>query len=491
MKQPASPAPSSRRSTRSPRDARPVDPGSRAPAGVIALQRAAGNRAVTRLIGRRTLARTPAEQQFALSHEGQVASTQRFVGGVPQEAETDLDEFVLWNFLVDSTVVRRGHKKGIDDVARRWATELTANPLLRIRVLGYASVTGGTALNEDLARRRAEAVRDHLADLGVPEDQIVIDSSGSRLPMDEGDSPESLARNRRVEISKFVATTVKGATSDLSPGLGVFVPTMEISFSDPGVLRGGAMSSKVTDDEITLKLAPTVVQARVLSTAVVPGVEVGMVQFITSDVRKAKYREPAPTSQPFDTRQPVRALADWGHCLNAFTPCRDVRFARRAFSGDPSLAVTTPSPAGDEIFFTSEPEAVFPLDLDVEDVGPSKFSEADWSTEFTVVVFARKDDLVVPLRFGTWSLRSNTIFQGSVDSPKLRIEVDRNATTPLTALGPPPGIDIERAMSMPTATLRERMMNQLCKPTITPVTAGFGGDVQSEPEPILLPPGVL
>jgi hypothetical protein len=35
------------------------------------------------------------------------------------------------------------------------------------------------------------------------------------------------------------------------------------------------------------------------------------------------------------------------------------------------------------------------------------------------------------------------------------------------------------------------MMNQLCKPTITPVTAGFGGNVQSEPEPILLPPGVL
>jgi len=36
--------------------------------------------------------------------------------------------------------------------------------------------------------------------------------------------------------------------------------------------------------------------------------------------------------------------------------------------------------------------------------------------------------------------------------------------------------DVDRAMSLPTSTLRERMMNQLCKPTLTPVPAGLGSD---------------
>ena len=187
------------------------------------LQRTVGNRAAAALLstGRDPelrLARSTAEQAFAFAHEGQVESTQIFAGGVPQESETDVDEFVLWNFLVNDTTVRKKHKEKLDPVAQRWAAELAADPRLRVRVLGYASVTGGAVLNDDLARRCAESVRDHLVGLGLSEDQIVIDSSGSRLPMDEGTSPQSLARNRRVEVSKFVATTLKSSLSESRTG---------------------------------------------------------------------------------------------------------------------------------------------------------------------------------------------------------------------------------------------------------------------------------
>ena len=447
---------------------------------IAALQRAAGNRVVRSLLRRRAagggrrLARTPAEQQFALTHEGQVESTQRFLGGVPQDPEADVDEFVLWNFLVGSDVVRRGHKAGLDRAARRWAGELTADPLLRLRIIGYASVTGGVALNEELARRRAEAVRDHLVGLGVAEEQIVLDSSGSRLPMDEGDSPESLARNRRVELSKFVATTVKASTSELTPDLGVFVPLMNIDLADVDALRGGNLKLREDDDTVTLELAPTTVQARVQSTATAPGVEIGMVQFVTDDLRRATYREPAEPPVDADRRMPERGRADWGHCLDAFAPCRDVNLARQAFSGDPALSVAPPSPAGSEIFFVSRPEARFPLDIQVPGVGPGKFSEADWNMDFTVVVFARKADLVVPLRFGTWDLRAHVLFQGSPGNRLVDASLERDAQTPLTGFGAPPGLDLERAMSMPTCTLRERMIDQLCKPTITPL-AGITG----------------
>lgn len=155
---------------------------------------------------------------------------------------------------MDSTVVRRGHRAVIDAVAQRWATELSADPNLGIRVIGYASVTGGVALNEDLAQRRAEAVRDHLVDLGVPEDQILIDSSGSRLPMDQGDSPQSLARNPRVEISKFVAATLAGSQAELDPTLDAQVTALKATVT-------ASVEDQLRDGHIVFTLRPTVVQA--------------------------------------------------------------------------------------------------------------------------------------------------------------------------------------------------------------------------------------
>ena len=143
------------------------------------MQKAAGNRTVGRILARRT------EREFAFQHEGQVEDTQTFVGEQPQEQLEDLDEFVLWNYLVGETAMRKGHRAGLENVAFRWSFELADDPGLRIRVIGYASTSGPADLNEELARGRAEGVRDFIVKAGIAEEKIVIDSSGSRLPLEQ------------------------------------------------------------------------------------------------------------------------------------------------------------------------------------------------------------------------------------------------------------------------------------------------------------------
>jgi outer membrane protein OmpA-like peptidoglycan-associated protein len=439
---------------------------------LLDLQRTAGNRAVGRV-----LARASAEQQFALTHEGQVESTQVFVGGVPQEAPEDVDEFVLWNFLVNRTELRKGHKEKLDPVAARWASELAADPKLRIRVLGYASVTGGAALNEDLARRRAESVRDHLVELGVPEDQIVIDSSGSRLPMDEGSSPESLARNRRVEVSKFFATSLKTSLSDLGPGIDVRIEDLDIDTS-------AGVQDSTNDKETTFRIGdrPQVVRARVRVVSGDPDLEVGFLQFATADFRHAGYSDADASGEVADFQVPPATAIDYDHCLSDFGACRDVRFAKLPFSqvdtrGQPKR-VARPSSQATTITFDTRPEAVFPNQIQISKGRRGVLTAVLWKMQFKILLVARKGEAIVPLDQAEWEFRvAVRMIVGPAPKQLSRSvtavsEVDGRSG--FLATRPVP--DVERAMSMPTCTLRTRMMNQLCKPTISPSPGGLGAE---------------
>jgi len=434
------------------------------------VQRSAGNRSA------RTLARTAAEQQFALTHEGQVESVQEFIEGVPQLKESDVDEFVLWNFLVDSTVVRRGHKAVIDAVAARWAGELSADPNLRIRVIGYASVTGGVALNEDLAQRRAESVRDHLVDLGISEDQIVIDSSGSRLPMDEGDSPRSLARNRRVEISKFVATTLAGSQSDADPSLDARVTDMRMTTQ-------GKVKDELRDGHIVFTMEPAVLQAGIAATTFEPDVEVGAIQFVTSDFRRGAYSAEDGQGEVADFNAAPIAVADYGHCLDAFTPCRDVELAKSPFSGAVNGAFTTarPGPTPQTLFFKTRPHVAFPTEISIPDAGPALFTRGRWRMTFVVLLVARKGGVIVPLdSHAEWDLDVAIRMPVGPDPKQisrfLETKINVSSRTGFFATAPIP--DVERAMSRPTVDMRQKMMDRLCMPTIAPFTPG-GADFDS------------
>jgi outer membrane protein OmpA-like peptidoglycan-associated protein len=485
---------------------------------LLALQRAAGNRAVGRILARcaggcrcggrclqdellgeheprRVLARASSEQQFALTHEGQVESTQVFLGGVPQDAPEDVDEFVLWNFLVNRTELRKGHEAKLDPVAARWATELAADARLRIRVIGYASVTGSTALNEDLARRRAESVRDHLVGLGVPEDQVIIDSSGSRLPMDEGTSPEGLARNRRVEISKFFTTSVATSLSDLGSGIDVRVDALDF-------LKSDAFRLTFNDQDVHVVIGgvPQVLRARVRVTSPDPDLEVGFLQFATADFRRGGYKDVDSDGNVPNGDPPASAI-DYDHCLSDFGACRDVQFAKLPFSqvnrtGRPR-AVAGPSPAPSTIRFFAQPEAFFPNQIEISEGRSAVLTQVLWKMQFTIVLVARKGQTIVPLEQADWEFRFAGLLAAG-PQPKLGVPRFIEAIVDVTggardraAKRPLP--DIERAMSMPTCTLRTRMMNQLCKPTISESPGGLGPefDAMISRSRIPIPPEIL
>jgi outer membrane protein OmpA-like peptidoglycan-associated protein len=71
----------------------------------------------------------------------------------------------------------------------------------RIEVIGYSDTTGPAELNEELSKRRAEAVADALAAEGLQRDAIEVQWHGeNELPVPTGDGvPEP--QNRRVSIA--------------------------------------------------------------------------------------------------------------------------------------------------------------------------------------------------------------------------------------------------------------------------------------------------
>ena len=67
-------------------------------------------------------------------------------------------------------------------------------------VEGHTDSSGTAAVNNELSRKRAEAVRDYLVERGVPADRITAEGHGADQPVAENSTAEGRANNRRVEI---------------------------------------------------------------------------------------------------------------------------------------------------------------------------------------------------------------------------------------------------------------------------------------------------
>jgi OOP family OmpA-OmpF porin len=81
----------------------------------------------------------------------------------------------------------------LQDMARRQAPEIT--------VIGHADQAGPERINDTLAMRRAERVKEMLVQRGVRADRINAVGRGSREPAVRAPEGVPEARNRRVEIS--------------------------------------------------------------------------------------------------------------------------------------------------------------------------------------------------------------------------------------------------------------------------------------------------
>lgn len=136
---------------------------------------------------------------------GQGGNTGTVVGGDVKKVDLGAsaqDAFLksatrLVYFDYDSFVIR----PEFQSVVEAHAKFLKANPARKIALEGHTDERGGREYNLALGQKRAEAVRRALGVLGVSENQMEAVSFGKEKPADLGSSEESMAKNRRVEIS--------------------------------------------------------------------------------------------------------------------------------------------------------------------------------------------------------------------------------------------------------------------------------------------------
>ena len=106
-------------------------------------------------------------------------------------------------FAFDKATLSGKAKSRLDQAADVLKKEAQGKP---VSIDGYTDSKGSDSYNLDLSKRRAEAVRDRLAEL-VPGVQFSVAGHGEADPVapntlpDGKDNPEGRAKNRRVEIS--------------------------------------------------------------------------------------------------------------------------------------------------------------------------------------------------------------------------------------------------------------------------------------------------
>lgn len=86
-------------------------------------------------------------------------------------------------------------------VIKALAAELAAKPDLKVSISGYHSATGDKAMNEELSKKRAFAVRDALVGAGIAEDRLVLE----KPIQTEANLSGEVATARRVEINMMGA----------------------------------------------------------------------------------------------------------------------------------------------------------------------------------------------------------------------------------------------------------------------------------------------
>ena len=69
-----------------------------------------------------------------------------------------------------------------------------------VSVNGHTDDVGSAAYNQKLSERRAQAVRDYLAQAGMPAEMLSVTGHGKSRPLVKGSSEAARAKNRRVEL---------------------------------------------------------------------------------------------------------------------------------------------------------------------------------------------------------------------------------------------------------------------------------------------------
>ncbi len=99
-------------------------------------------------------------------------------------------------FDTGKTALKPGAKSTLSKIAK----QLQTDPSLKIAVEGHTDSVGGTATNQALSEKRANAVRDYLVSAGISADHITADGKGEESPIATNKTAAGRQQNRRVEL---------------------------------------------------------------------------------------------------------------------------------------------------------------------------------------------------------------------------------------------------------------------------------------------------
>lgn len=149
----------------------------------------------------------------------------RFKGEFPKDEESALSQVWYTRFLIDlkkgynAPEIREKERKSFvfqpiyfdydkDELKSEYFSFLIkmvrvvdGHSDLRIKVTGHTDSDGSDSYNEDLSRRRAEALINFFVSQGLSIDRIVLDFKGEKEPVDTNSTPEGKQKNRRVDFS--------------------------------------------------------------------------------------------------------------------------------------------------------------------------------------------------------------------------------------------------------------------------------------------------
>lgn len=110
-------------------------------------------------------------------------------------------------YLVEKITLRfqfKFNSVDLDDDTEDFLNELSktleADPQLKIKIVGHTDNVGSDKFNERLSIKRAETVQKFLLKRGISQTRITVDGKGMSQPIQENDTEENRAINRRVEI---------------------------------------------------------------------------------------------------------------------------------------------------------------------------------------------------------------------------------------------------------------------------------------------------
>jgi outer membrane protein OmpA-like peptidoglycan-associated protein len=81
---------------------------------------------------------------------------------------------------------------------------LTQYKTLRLEITGHTDSRGKAALNQELSRKRAQAVKDYMVKKGVAGERLIAQGKGSDAPIASNKTRRGRAKNRRIEFKVII-----------------------------------------------------------------------------------------------------------------------------------------------------------------------------------------------------------------------------------------------------------------------------------------------